>query len=97
MYIVTLVNTKDNIEQLTMLGVRSGEVTDAAYLSVQLNLMWFVYTFGYRQCESPLIDIEDVAPLLLLDSTEARIRYVYQSGAIDLDTMNHLINGIVGG
>lgn len=96
MYALALVNTPENVNALRALGL-GGNVTPTRtkFIIVQLNLNCFISSVWHDK-GVPLINIEHVAPILLLDSTLARIEYLYAEGCIGELRYKLLLNHVVG-
>lgn len=96
MYALALINTPENVNALRALGL-NGSVTPSRtkFAIVQLNLNCFIAS-AWHDKGIPLINIEHVAPILLLDSTLARIEYLYAEGCIEESKYKLLLDNIVG-
>ena len=95
MYTVVVRNTEYSVRQLRELGLKGENLSKTDLLSVQLNTNCFTSVL-YISNSAPIIPVELIASLLLIQDTETRICLVEAEGHISPAHANPLIRNIVG-
>ena len=94
MYSVVVKHTDASVKALRELGLIGNNLGRTDLLSVQLNTNCFT-SVVYISNSEPIVPVELVASILLIQDTETRIRLVEAEGHITHAHANHLIRGIV--
>lgn len=95
MYSVVVNNTEANRQKLKELGIKLsgfGPTPVSDFIGVQLNLLAATQV-GWVSDSTPHIDIEHVAPLLVIPTTLARIEYLYSVSQLTHETYYSLKKG----
>lgn len=88
MYQVSLANTPENRQAIEELGIKFNgvHIASAKYVTVQIYLK--AACFRNSECkDSPVITIEHLAPILLLNDVMLTLHYMVGNGLLDRKQM----------
>lgn len=92
MYQVSLANTPENIQAIEELGINFNGmyIKTAKYVAVQIYPR--VAHFRDIKCkDSPIITIEHLAPILLLNDVKLSLHYMLGNGLLDRKQMDNMV------
>ena len=92
MYQVSLANTPENIQASEELGINFNGtyIKTAKYVAVQIYHR--VAHFRDIKCkDSPIITIEHLAPILLLNDVKLSLHYMLGNGLLDRKQMDNMV------
>ena len=92
MYQVSLANTPENIQAIEELGINFNGmyIKTAKYVAVQIYPR-DAHFRNIKSKDSPVITIEHLAPLLLLNDVKLTLHYMLGNGLLDRKQMDDMV------
>lgn len=92
MYQVSLANTPENIQAIEELGIAflGMYIESAEYITIQIYPR-VAYFRKYACKDSPLITIEHLAPLMLINDVKLSLHYMLGNGLLDRKQIDNMV------